>query len=34
MGKVIGDSGPKVFQIETTLNTDTFPKPVRLPVEA
>ena len=27
MGKVIRDSGVKVFQIETTLNTDTFPAP-------
>jgi hypothetical protein len=27
MGKVIVDSGVKVFQIETTLNTDTFPSP-------
>ena len=27
MGKVLVDSGVKVFQIETTLNTDTFPKP-------
>ena len=26
MGTVMRDSGPKVFQIETTLNTDTFPK--------
>ena len=26
MGKVMKDSGPKVFQIETTLNTNTFPK--------
>ena len=26
MGKVLVDSGVKVFQIETTLNTDTFPK--------
>ncbi len=25
MGKLIADSGVKVFQIETTLNTDTFP---------
>ena len=25
MGKVMRDSGPKVFQIETTLNTNTFP---------
>jgi lactate racemase len=27
MGKVLTDSGVKVFQIETTLNTDTFPAP-------
>jgi hypothetical protein len=27
MGKVMVDAGVKVFQIETTLNTDTFPKP-------
>src|SRR5215203_79649 len=27
MGKVLLDSGVKVFQIETTLNTDTFPAP-------
>ena len=27
MGKVMVDSGVKVFQIETTLNTDTFPDP-------
>ena len=26
MGKVLVDSGVKVFQIETTLNTDTFPQ--------
>ena len=26
MGKVLVDSGVKVFQIETTLNTDTFPR--------
>ena len=26
-GKVIRDAGVKVFQIETTLNTDTFPTP-------
>ncbi len=25
MGKVLSDAGVKVFQIETTLNTDTFP---------
>jgi hypothetical protein len=27
MGKVLVDAGVKVFQIETTLNTDTFPTP-------
>ena len=27
MGKVMRDNGPTVFQIETTLNTDTFPQP-------
>ena len=27
MGKVLVDSGVKVFQIETTMNTDTFPSP-------
>jgi len=26
MGKIMRDHGPRVFQIETTLNTDTFPK--------
>jgi hypothetical protein len=26
MGRLIADSGVKVFQIETTLNTDTFPE--------
>jgi hypothetical protein len=29
MGKLIADSGIKVFQIETTLNTDTFPEQFR-----
>ena len=29
MGRLIADSGVKVFQIETTLNTDTFPLAVR-----
>ena len=29
MGKLIADSGVKVFQIETTLNNDTFPAEVR-----
>ena len=27
MGEVIREAGVKIFQIETTLNTDTFPKP-------
>src|SRR3954454_11580165 len=27
MGKVIRDAGVKIFQIESTLNTDTFPSP-------
>ncbi|MCA1691790.1 MAG: nickel-dependent lactate racemase, partial [Actinobacteria bacterium] len=27
MGRLMAESGIKVFQIETTLNTDTFPKP-------
>src|SRR4029453_10824959 len=27
MGRLIANSGVKVFQIETTLNNDTFPKP-------
>ena len=26
VGKVLRDNGPKVFQIETTLNTDMFPE--------
>ena len=34
MGRLIADSGVKVFQIETTLNNDTFPAGVRLPAEA
>jgi hypothetical protein len=29
MGKLIADSGVKIFQIETTLNTDTFPEQFR-----
>ena len=29
-----GDAGVKVFQIETTLNTDTFPRAFALPAEA
>ena len=27
MGKVVREHGPQIFQIETTLNTDTFPSP-------
>ncbi len=27
MGKLLRDDGPKIFQIETTLNTDMFPSP-------
>jgi hypothetical protein len=27
MGKLLRDSGPKVFQVETTINTEAFPKP-------
>src|SRR3954447_20005845 len=27
MGRYIAEHGPRVFQIETTLNSDTFPKP-------
>ena len=27
MGKILRDHGPKLFQIETSLNTDMFPKP-------
>ena len=27
LGKVLRDSGPKVFQIESTINTDAFPSP-------
>jgi lactate racemase len=27
MGKVLRDAGVRIFQIETTLNTETFPKP-------
>ena len=27
MGEVIRNAGVKIFQIETTLNNDTFPKP-------
>ncbi|MGH9296783.1 MAG: lactate racemase domain-containing protein, partial [Acidimicrobiales bacterium] len=29
MGKLIAESGMKIFQIETTLNTDTFPEQFR-----
>ena len=34
MGRLIAASGVKVFQIETTLNNDTFPPAVRVPPEA
>ena len=34
MGKVLSDAGVKVFQIETTLNTDIFPASVRVPGQA
>ena len=34
MGKVLRDQGPKIFQIETTINTDAFPVTVRLPAQA
>ena len=34
MGKVLRDAGVKVFQIETTLNNDTFADAVRRPAEA
>ena len=27
MGEVLRDSGPKIFQVETTINTDAFPSP-------
>jgi len=27
MGRLLADAGIKVFQVETTLNTDTFPRP-------
>jgi hypothetical protein len=27
MGKIMRDNGPKIFQIETTLNNDSFPDP-------
>jgi hypothetical protein len=27
MGEVLRDSGPKVFQVETTINTEAFPSP-------
>ena len=27
MGKIMRDSGPKIFQIETTINTEMFPSP-------
>ena len=34
MGRCIAATGVKVFQIETTLNNDTFPQAVRVPAEA
>ena len=34
MGEVLKADGPRIFQIETTLNNDTYPAPVRLPHEA
>ena len=34
MGRLIADAGVKVFQIETTLNTDTFPEGFAVPAEA
>ena len=34
MGRVLVDAGVKVFQIETTLNTDTFPQPFEFLVQA
>jgi lactate racemase len=34
MGKVLRDSGPKIFTVETTINTDAFPSTVRLPPQA
>ncbi len=34
LGKVLKDHGPKIFQIETTLNTDMFPDAVRLHQQA
>jgi hypothetical protein len=36
LGKVLADAGPKIFQIETTLNNDTFGRtaPCRLPGQA
>jgi nickel-dependent lactate racemase len=27
MGKVLRDQGPKIFQVETTINTEAFPSP-------
>jgi lactate racemase len=27
MGEVLRTNGPKIFQIESSLNTDTFPSP-------
>ena len=34
LGKVMRDHGPKVFQIESTLNTEMFPCAVRFPLQA
>ena len=34
MGRLIAEAGVKVFQIETTLNTDTFPSELLVPAEA
>ena len=34
MGRLIAESGVKVFQIETTLNNDTFPSNFAIPAEA
>ena len=34
MGKVLRDSGPKIFQVETTINTQAFPRHVRVPLQA
>ena len=34
MGQLMKDHGPRIFTVETTLNTDTFPGSVRLPLQA